>query len=124
VSAALKQKAPVTPAPFTSAERARLAAAIVEPAGDDARKAALFKACATADEEVRLARRGVEAADEAIEIAKSNAARHLTDVARGTAGAPPQTIREARASGDRGCRSPGFLSRRAGGVEVRTDRGR
>ena len=47
---------------------------------------------------MRAARRAVEAADEAIETAKSNAARHLTDVARGTAGVPPQTIREARAA--------------------------
>ena len=47
---------------------------------------------------MRAARRAVEAADEAIEAAKSNAARHLTDVARGTAGVPPQTIREARAA--------------------------
>jgi hypothetical protein len=97
MSAALKQK-PLTPTPFQSAERARLGHAIARAASVDAQKAALAKAVATADDEVRAARRAVEAADEAIETAKSNAARHLTDVARGTAGVPPQTIREARAA--------------------------
>ena len=58
----------------------------------------MIKAVATADDEVSLARRAVEAADEDVETAKADAARHLTDVARGTAGVPPQTIREARAA--------------------------
>ena len=96
MSAALKRAS--EPTPFPTPERATLAAAIVRTASADARKAALIKAVATADDEVRAARRAVEVADEAIETAKVNAARHLTDTALGTAGAPPQTIREARAA--------------------------
>jgi hypothetical protein len=38
----------------------------------------------------------VEAAGQAIEVAKVNAARHLTDTALGTAGVAPLSIREAR----------------------------
>jgi hypothetical protein len=97
VSAALKQKPALTPTPFPRPERAALAHAIARAADADVRKAALVKACATADEEVRLARRALDAAGEAVEAAPSNAAKHLTDVARGTAGEPPLTIRQARA---------------------------
>jgi hypothetical protein len=92
VSAAMKR------APEPTPERAALAHAIARAADADVRKAALVKARATADEEVRLARRAVDAAGEAVEAAPSNAARHLTDTALGTAGAAPQTIREARAA--------------------------
>jgi hypothetical protein len=99
MSAALKQKAPaLTPSPFPSPERAALAHAIAAAASADARKAALAQAAQTADAEVRAARRAVEAAAEAIETAKANAARHLTDTALGTAGAAPQSIRQARAA--------------------------
>jgi hypothetical protein len=97
MGASLKQK-DVLPTPFQSPERAALAAAIVKAAGADARRAALAKAVTTADAEVRAARRAVEATAEAIEVAKSNVARHLTDTALGTAGAAPQSIRQARAA--------------------------
>jgi hypothetical protein len=97
MGASLKQK-DVLPTPFQSPERAALAAAIVKAAGADARRAALAKAVTTADAEVRAARRAVEATAEAIEVAKSNVARHLTDTALGTAGAAPQTFRQARAA--------------------------
>jgi hypothetical protein len=40
----------------------------------------------------------LETTAEAIETAKANAARHLTDTALGTAGAAPQSIRQARAA--------------------------
>jgi hypothetical protein len=97
MSAAMK-RAPETPTPLPSAERAALAAAIAKAAGADARKAALAKAITTADEGVRAARLAVAAADQGIEVAKVNAARHLTDTALGTAGVAPLSIREARAA--------------------------
>jgi hypothetical protein len=101
MSAALKQKAPVsTPTPFPTPERAALAHAISAATDADARKAALAQAAATADTDVRAARRAVAAAAEAIETAKSNAVRHLTDIARGTAGEAPVTIRQACAARD------------------------
>jgi hypothetical protein len=98
MSAALKRSPAPTPTPFPSPERAALAHAIAAAADASARKAALVNAGATADAEVRAARRAVEAATEAIETAKSNAARHLTDVALGTAGEAPLSIRQARAA--------------------------
>jgi hypothetical protein len=98
MSAAAKRAPEPAPTPFPSPERAALAAAIVAAAGADARRAALVKATATADDEVLAARRAVAAADQGIEVSKSNAARHLTDTALGVAGEPPQSIRQARAT--------------------------
>jgi hypothetical protein len=97
VSAALKRAPEPTPTPFPSPERAALAHAIAAAADVSGRGAALVKAAATADVEVRAARAAAETAAEAIETAKSNAARHLTDTALGTAGEAPQSIRAARA---------------------------
>jgi hypothetical protein len=100
MSAAAKRAPEPAPTPLPSPERAALAHAIAAAADADARKAALAQAAQTTDAEVRAARRAVAAAAEAIETAKSNAVRHLTDIARGTAGEAPVTIRQACASRD------------------------
>jgi hypothetical protein len=98
MSASLKQKLPpVTPAAFQSAQRAELAVEIVASAAADTRKAALARAVATADDEVRAARRAVEAAETALQEAQGNATQHRVATALGTAGPPPLSVRECRA---------------------------
>jgi hypothetical protein len=97
MSAAMKRAPEPTPAAFPSAERATLAAAILAAAGADTRKAALIRAVATADDEVRAARRADEATAEAVETAQGAAAKHRVDTAMGVAGEAPMTVREARA---------------------------
>ena len=83
-----------TPPP--TPERAALADAIAAHVDLQAQRAATSVATQTASETIWDARRRVDAAPELVERAKANVAQHLADVARGTAGMPPQTIREAR----------------------------
>ena len=62
------------------------------------RHAALVVACDAARESVWAGRVDVERAEGGVEAAKAAAATHLVDLANGTAGAAPVTIRAARAA--------------------------
>ncbi|MGI4941745.1 MAG: hypothetical protein ACRYHQ_14490 [Janthinobacterium lividum] len=79
-----------------SPERVALAEAIAAHVDHQAQRAATSAAISTASDTVWNARRRLDAAPELIERAKANVAQHMADTARGVAGTPPQTIREAR----------------------------
>ncbi len=80
-----------------SPERAALAAAIDRHNAATRYLAANETAQQRTFQTIRDARRAVEAATAAIDEAKANAARHLTDTAMGTAGNAPLTVKDARA---------------------------
>ena len=82
--------------PPLSAERVALAEAIAAHVDHQTQRAATSAAISTASDAIWDARRRVDAAPELMERAKANVAQHLVDTARGVAGAPPQTIRDAR----------------------------
>jgi hypothetical protein len=88
----LKSEAPAAISP----ERAELAARIEAAQSANASRAAVAAAHQTAELGVFAARRKVEAAEAAVEQAKSDAATFLTAVALGTAGERPATIKQAR----------------------------
>jgi hypothetical protein len=98
VSAAAKRAPEPTPTPFPTPERAALAHAIAAAADADARKAALVKALATAEAEVRAVRAAAEAAETALMEAQGNATRHRVATEMGTTVAPPLSVRQVRAA--------------------------
>ena len=81
-----------------SPERTALALAIEERDGFEAELAAAQRATEPAAQAVENAEGAVEAAQAALEQSKSDAAKHLTSTALGTAGDPPRSIRDARAA--------------------------
>ena len=83
-------------APPLSPERVALAEAIAAHVDHQAQRAATSAAISTASDTVWNARRRLDAAPELIERAKANVAQHMADTARGVAGTPPQSLREAR----------------------------
>jgi hypothetical protein len=91
----LKQAAATEP-PAISPERTGLADLIEASKAASANRAALDSAYQTAEIAVFAARHALEAAEEAVEQAKSDAATFLTAVALGTAGERPATIKQAR----------------------------
>ncbi len=82
--------------PPLSPERSALADAIAAHVDLQAQRTGTAAAIGVAGEAIWDARRRLDAAPELVERAKANVAQHLADVARGVAGMPPQTIREAR----------------------------
>jgi hypothetical protein len=95
-AAAMKRSS--EPTPFPSAQRAELAHAIARAADAGARPVALEQAAATANSALLAAIGAVEAAEEALEEAKGNTAKHAVDRVLGTAGPPPLTVGQARAA--------------------------
>jgi chromosome segregation ATPase len=85
-------------APERSAERAELATGIARLAEAHRRVAAVETAIETIEPTIWSAQDGIERAQAAIETAKTAAARHLADLAMGTAGPAPVTITAARSA--------------------------